>query len=309
MTQTLWRTPANEAEWLHWRTTVVTSTESPALFGASPYLTRFELWHNKAGTQVTEFSDNDRIKWGRRLEPVIARGIAEDQGWLIEPLKDFALWTDERIGSSFDFKVICPVRGPGVLEIKNVDGLEFVKKWADLGAGMEAPDHIEIQLQHQLMVGEFEWGCIGAMVGGNRPVLIIRERDDKVCRGLQQAIKEFWRSVDAKEPPAPDFLEDADAIRMLYAYAKPGSVLEAKDNKRIADLCAECIDAMAAEKAGKERKDAAKAELLTLIGDAEKVLADGYTISAGLVGPAEIPAHTRAGYRNVRVTCKKEKSK
>jgi predicted phage-related endonuclease len=306
-TQTLWRKPASESEWLHWRTGVVTSTETPALFNASPYLTKFELWHNKSGTQVTEFIESERTKWGRRLEAPIAAGIAEDQGWQIEPLKSFAVMEDIRAGSSFDYLANAPNRGGGILEIKNVDGLEFLRKWTVTDDGqIEAPAHIEIQLQHQLMVSGYPWGCIGAMVGGNRPTLIIRERDDAVCQAIRRAIQEFWRTVDAKEPPDPNFAEDADAIAKLYAYAEPGKMLDASGREDIRVLCDTYKTAAADEKDAASRKDAAKAELLTLIGDAEKVTADGYKISAGLVGPAEI-AYTRAGYRLVKITKLKEK--
>ena len=36
-----------EAAWLAARTHDLTSTEIAALFGCSPYLTKFELWHRK----------------------------------------------------------------------------------------------------------------------------------------------------------------------------------------------------------------------------------------------------------------------
>jgi hypothetical protein len=45
------------------------------------------------------------------------------------------------------------------------------------------------------------------------------------------------------------------------------------------------------------------------LGDAEKVLFDDLTVSAGMVAPAKIEAYERAGYRNLRVYPKKEKSK
>ena len=56
---------------------------------------------------------------------------------------------------------------------------------------------------------------------------------------------------------------------------------------------------------GKDLKDAAKAEILMIIGDAEKaVVRGGFKISAGMVAEAEIPAYTRKAYRNIRITYK-----
>ena len=39
--------PADEAEWLAMRRQDVTSTETAALFGLSPYTTAFEVWHQR----------------------------------------------------------------------------------------------------------------------------------------------------------------------------------------------------------------------------------------------------------------------
>ena len=57
--------PASEEEWLKLRTLDVTSTESPALFGLSPYMTKFELWHRKKSGEVYTIKDNERMFWGR----------------------------------------------------------------------------------------------------------------------------------------------------------------------------------------------------------------------------------------------------
>ena len=60
------------------------------------------------------------------------------------------------------------------------------------------------------------------------------------------------------------------------------------------------------DKTLEEQKDALKAQILFIISDAEKVIGDGYTISAGIVGECEIK-YTRKEYRNFRVNFKKEK--
>src|SRR5690606_13844867 len=68
------------------RASVVGSSEVAALFDASPYLTRFELWHRKKGNIATpEFDavaddgtpDNERIWWGVRLEKAILDAACE----------------------------------------------------------------------------------------------------------------------------------------------------------------------------------------------------------------------------------------
>lgn len=136
-------------------------------------------------------------------------------------------------------------------------------------------------------------------------MLIIRERDEDVCKALRAAIQQFWASVDANTPPEPDFERDADALSLLYAYAEPGKVMDAKGNADIALQCREYKAASLLAKEADERKTVARAILLTLIGDAEKVIADGYTISAGVTAEAEI-SYTRKAFRAIRITQKKE---
>ena len=151
-------------EWLERRVDDITSTEISALFGLSPYMTEFELWHNKKNRTVVALEPNDRIKWGTRLEASIAAGIAEDQGWQLSIMSKYMRDTEMWLGSSFDFGI----GDDGILEIKNVDALQFREKWTVDGDNIEAPPHIEMQLQQQLMITGRKYAYIGALVGGNQ---------------------------------------------------------------------------------------------------------------------------------------------
>lgn len=304
----------SQENWLKLRTQDVTSTESAALFGMSPYATAFELWHRKKSGEVGAPFDSERMKWGRRLQDSIARGVAEENDLVVEPVTDYIRHDASRMGASFDWKGRMTlfekswadkvVSELGLLEIKNVDSLVYARDWtAD-----EAPAHIEIQLQHQLEVIGYEWGWIVALVGGNRLVIIKRKRDRAVGQAIRAKIDAFWVSIDANEPPAPDFTRDAETIARLYGFAEPGKVLEARDNARLNELAKEYAQFSEKAKLAEKARDAVKAEMITLIGDSEKALIDGGTISAGVVGPTEIAAYTRKGYRHFRVSLRGEKA-
>ena len=100
-----------EREWLAMRAKDLTSTEAAALFDASPYMTEFELNCIKTGKLPKDFEENDRMKWGSRLEGAIAAGIAEDYGLIVEPFKVYMRIPELRMGSSFDFKIVGIVEG------------------------------------------------------------------------------------------------------------------------------------------------------------------------------------------------------
>ena len=303
--------PASEEEWHKLRAQDVTSTESSALFGLSPYMTHFELWHRKKSGEVYTIKDNERMFWGRKLQDAIAEGIAEQQQWNCAPRPEYERLTDVRMGSSFDYKAwrFEPqddiTVNPGMLEIKNVDFLAFRDNWTIGENGeIEAPPHIEIQLQHQLHVSGYTWGAIGVLVGGNKPHVLIREYDPAVGKGIEQKIREFWYSIDAGKEPEPFYPDDAKFVQSLYGYAEPGKILDARDDDEIATLCHDYAEASKREKLAKEDKDIAKAKLLEVIGNAEKVLASGFSISCGIVAPTEYTVK-RDGYRNFRITTKK----
>ncbi len=305
--------PENRAAWLKLRTQDVTSTETPALFGLSPYCTAFELWHQKNMATVVEVPESPRMVWGSRLQDTIAEGIAEDEGFKIRKMNRYGRVMPVRLGASFDYEIVSHVDGPGVLEVKKVDELVYRDKWVD----DEAPEHIEIQLQTQLEVLDRGWGVIGVLIGGNRTKLLHRVRDREVGDAIRNKTSAFWESIVNGIAPPPNFDADAAFINKLYGYAQEGLVMDARDNAHIQELFGRYHAASGMEKDFKGEKDRAKAELLTIIGNHERVLANGWSLSAGMVKGTEPTLITadmvgqsyggREGYRGWRLTKKEAK--
>lgn len=313
MTSTLSRqtiVPASDQDWLKLRTQDITSTDIAALFGISPYMTAFELWHRKRNADVVTLEPNDRMVWGTRLESAIAFGIAADNGWAATPMKEYLRLPDQRIGSSFDFRVdLAPhPSGPmAILEVKNVDSLAYKEGWLIDGDSIEAPAHIELQLQHQLLVSGFDEGIIGALIGGNRVTLIRRKADLVIQESILRRVAEFWYTVDNNIEPKPDFSKDANFIISLAQYAEPGKVMDATGDIKISSLVKEYKEWGEKEAGAQKQKVSCKAQLLELIGDNEKVVADWGSISARLIGEKIVEAYPRKAYRDFRVHVKEPK--
>lgn len=286
-------------EWLELRTKDVTSTEVSALFDCSPYMTSFELWHRKKSGDVVSLDPSERMKWGTRLQDSIAYGIAEDRGWNVRRMDEYIRNEDIRAGSSFDFLI---GDGDALLEIKNVDSMQFKDGWIVDGDDIEAPPHIELQVQHQMLVSGVGRAHIGALIGGNRVVVSERTADHEIQESIAEKIIDFWDSIDKGLAPEPNLERDASAIIRLLNHAEPGKIVSAPlemfedaDRYRIlGDLI----------KPLEKEREMLKAKILMEIGDAEKVLGDGYTITAGVVGPARIE-YDRDAYRSFRISWKK----
>lgn len=316
-------TPASDAIWKGLRKHDVTSTESAALFGMSPYLTAFELYHRKREKQITEIDMHDRMLWGQRLQDVVATGIAEDNGVRVRRFNKYIRLVQCRMGSSFDFEIVGLVEpwdreetvlremyrkhGTGNLEIKCVDWLVFRDQWTKNEDGtIEAPPHIEIQTQHQLHVSGRAWTGIGVLVSGHTPIIIARLRYPDVGDSIECSVVDLFQRIKAGTPPEPEYPRDAKVICGLYGHAEPGKVYDGRADVDITALCAAYTEAHKRFTLAKEDKDVAKAKILQKIGDAERVIADGFKISAGLIGPTSYTVE-KEGYRNFKVYPQKQK--
>ena len=316
--------PKSRDEWLTLRHAHVCSTESPSLFGYSPYLTALELAVSKQQATYTDFESSERMEWGLTLQRAIATNIARKYGVKVKALTGFATSSYTRMGASFDYsivgedetkvedeglRVMYREHGPGVLEIKNVDGFIFRNQWHEHNGVLEAPPHIEIQVQHQLNCIAWKWGAMGVLIGGNRLELLIRKYDDEIGAAIVKKTALFWGDLERGKMPPPELPQDADTIKRIYHFAEPGKLADLQGDENFKILCATVIEANARIKEATDAKESAQAQIIIAIGDAEKALAAGYSVSAGMVAETEVKAYLRKAYRSVRVYAKKEKTK
>ena len=290
-----------EADWLQDRKRDITSTDCAALFDASPYCTKFELWHRKRDASLaSSFVENERTQWGKRLEEAIALGAGEQMGIKVRPFKRYIRLEEERIGSSFDWIAddeSC------ILECKNVDFRQFKSGWKEEDGELVAPAHIEIQVQHEMLVAGIDKAVICCFVGGNELRLLHRSADLAVQGAILSAAYRFWRSIDLGDAPTPTFPADADFIPKMLLNSAPGEI-EAPD---LTNSCEEYVSLSAKIKELTEQKEIMKAKMLIDIGTCEKARCGRFTISAKTVEEIEVPAHVRKAYRGFKVTEKKEK--
>lgn len=288
--------PENREHWLSLRLRDVTSTEVSALFGLNPYFTKFELWHKKKAKVIdSEAAASERMKWGTRLQKALASGIIEDHfpGGTLSEMDNYISLPEFRAGSSFDY--LLNYQGESMLfEAKNVDASEYNRKWtAD-----EAPPHIEMQFQHEMLVSGVSKLVNGTLIGGNKSAVLMRERNDAICGAIVLKVREFWESIEKDIPPDPVFPDDASFLVKLYSYAEPGKDILPPPG--LDDLVHAYQEKSAKIAELEKMRGVEKAKIIQLIGDAEKVRGADYKISAGMVGPAQV-SYERKPYRNFKI--------
>lgn len=287
--------PESKAHWLEMRHKNINSTEVSILYNANPYQTIFELYHRKRSDDLEVIEENERMRWGTRLQDAIAKGVASDKCWVVEPMNDYISLPDCRLGSSFDYMI---GDREAILEIKNVDSLQFQNKWTE----DEAPAHIELQVQTQMLVSGIHKCYICALVGGNKIHLIERDYNPKIGESILKKVAAFWAMQDA---PAIDYHKDAAFVKELYSFAEPNKTIE--PTERLDELAAAYKELQASSKQIEESLEAVKAEMLSIMQDAEKVKGQGYSINAGIVAEAQV-SYTRKAYRTFKIFFKKEKA-
>lgn len=311
-------TPRDEAHWLALRAPDLTSTDVAALFGLSPYKTRFDLWHEKKSGVPVTLADTKVLARGRWWEAPIAEGVARERGWVVRPFKDYGRLPEHRIGSSFDY---CIVPHPdalpeSILEIKSVNFRAFRDGWTVEDDYIEAPAHIELQVQHQMLVSGLSRAYIAAATDFDHIHVIEREADPKVHAGILAAAAEFWRSIEANEEPEPEMPRDAQSVIAMYQYAGAG-VVDMRDNEEVGRLLAEYESLGRQVKEAESRRDCIKAAVLpiagengTLISSAGKLVLTQTKDNPGTVVTPEMVGTVigkRSGYRMFRLYPNKEK--
>lgn len=287
--------PESKAHWLEMRHKNISSTEAPVLYNASPYQTLFEMYHAKRSDDLHLIQENERMVWGNRLQDAIANGVAADKCWVIRPMNEYIALPEYRLGSSFDYMI---GENEAILEIKNVDSLVFNNKWTE----DEAPAHIELQVQTQMLVSGITKCYICALVGGNRIHIIERDYNPKIGESILKQAKKFWAMT---APPSIDFERDAKFIKELYSFAEPNKMIE--PTERLDELAICYKELQKQSKQIESGLEAVKAEMLSIMQDAEKVKGQGYSISAGMVAEAQV-SYTRKAYRTFKIFFKKDKT-
>ncbi len=185
----------------------LSATETPVLFGASPYLTRWMLLRRFIHGDEFANPEHNRMNWGTRMQPLLLQQAADDLHLKVTPNATDTYRRRGLLGCTRDAEVFCPDRGPGTLECKCVfDYGVWMEAW---GGGKSPPRHVEIQTQQQMIVGDiskdrgpFKWGVIAVWVCGDMKYFERQPIPDLWVAINNEAVR-FFADVDAKREGDP----------------------------------------------------------------------------------------------------------
>jgi YqaJ-like viral recombinase domain len=270
----------------------LSATESPALFGASPYLTRWMLYRKFAHGDEIEKPADERMNWGKKMQPLIISQVSSDRGLEVVPNPD-AYVRRGLLGCTRDATIIAPGIGPGALEIKCVfDYRVWMTKW---NGGKTVPREVELQLQQQCYVGmgdgyaKFGWGLIAVWVCADL-YYFERKPVPELWTELERKAIGFFSDVRSKREPDPfGAAVELPLLNKLYPM-QPGNVLDLSadpDHIKTSEKVS-LYDHLKSEKSGLESNvEKYRVELLAIAKDAEYVkLPCGVSFRVKRVGKA-----------------------
>ena len=228
----------SEEDWKAWRRKGIGGSDVAAICGLSPWKSAIQVYLEKLG-MAEDQEENDAMRWGKLLEPVIADEFSRQTGLPVQrvdailqhPDHDWALANVDRL-------IVPQDQEPGALEVKNTSAY-LAKAW-DEG---EVPQHYITQLQWYLWVLGLRWGYFAPLIGGNKLLTDKRmDIDMELVEPMVKVCADFWQMVVLRTPPAPDGSEaSTDTLKLLYPHAAPGKIVplsevSEEDIRRYLDL-------------------------------------------------------------------------
>jgi putative phage-type endonuclease len=297
---------ADRTSWLALRTHDLTASDIPAVIGVDPYRTPLRVYAEKIGL-VSGASDNDAMRRGRWLEPAVIEALRETYpDWEVRRAGVYLREPEIRMGATPDAVAIAPDRpGVGIVQCKVVSRPAFERNWPD----GRAPLNYEIQTLAEAMLAAADWAMVAALVIDTYSAeLVLHDvpRHQGAERRIRDAVQRFWQAVDAGQPPAPIYSEDAEIVDALYPANVPGSSRDLSSDNMLPVLLAERAEIKARMSADEARCKAIDTELKAKIGEAEEASLPGWKISWKAQHRREtvIPATT---FRVLRVSDRREK--
>jgi putative phage-type endonuclease len=196
--------PQGTPEWLEWRKGRLCGSDAPAVIGASPWSSPYDVWADKVGSEDAKVVDNFAVRHGTRNEHIARTKIEQALGVTLKPV--CIQWTVDGVpygasldGANEDLSIIAELKCP--LRLYSPE--------------KKLPNHYKPQTQHQMIPINPRMSIYAeyyAPIKGRDEAFKWFElkRDEKYIQDLIKMENDFWRNhVQSNSPP-----EKLDAINL-----------------------------------------------------------------------------------------------
>jgi len=261
-------------EWLEARSHGIGGSEASIVMGINPWKSRLQLWNEKV-TKTRQLDPDAQmsLKLGNYLEPLIAEEYSKITGRKLEiqpqkihPRYPFIL-------GNIDREIIKDPKGSGILEIKTKGA------WTDWH-GDDIPPYYNAQLQQYLEIYGYKWGSFAVLDLGTLKISCIDiERDDNLISNIIDEEKKFWKLVEDKIPPPVDASESCTKFLKEYYKESEDIVVDLIGNEDVSKWINILKSAKDIIKQHEAVELEAKNHLMSIMGNAQKAIGNGFSIN------------------------------
>lgn len=284
-------TGPDHEEWFAARAQGITASEIAAVLGVSPYESPFSLYWRKRGV-LGEQADTDAMRWGRRLEPLIAEEFQERHltdfqvrraGLYSQSERPWQMASPDRACHEYAEMDLSVSADPVALAECKVTG-----SWD--GWGPDGSDEVPLHIRCQVIWQADVLGvpCVYVPVVNGRSYREYVVAYDATDAGLMR-----WKALDFLQLLAtgtPPDVDGSDATLATLREIHPD--LDDTEAEVPARLAAQWLAAARAEKRARERRKAAEAKLRDRMGRARVAVHGGEKVATRVI--STVREHVRA---------------
>ena len=258
------------SEWLALRRKGIGGSDCAAACCLSRWKSPLQLFFEKTrGMKMEE--DNERMAWGRTLEPIIRAEFAKRSGLQVKECPFmFASQEYPFMIANVDGIVTEPDNTKALLEIKTVSE-HSAKDWED---GL--PLEYYLQIQHYMAVCDLTKAYCATLIGGNNFNYQVIDRDNETINTIIALESDFWYKHVLKGVPPVVTDKDAELLSSLYPKSNNTTAILPVDADNI---IAEYLQLKQAEEDVKKQRTLCENQLKNMLGNNESgVSPAGYSI-------------------------------
>lgn len=192
------------AAWLEKKRHAIGGTDVAAILGLSKWKSPMQVWLEKKG--VAETSENDAMRWGKRLERPILQGYADAVGHPIEFADPYAFLVSPKLdilGASLDARWSDADRRPVDAKNTRFKGDD----WGEPGTDV-IPLYYAAQLAVQMHVTDTPAADLAVLFSGQQLEAFTVWRDMETEAGILEKVAVWWdRHIVRDIPPEVDGLD------------------------------------------------------------------------------------------------------
>jgi putative phage-type endonuclease len=253
-------------QWLQERRSGIGGSDAAAILGLSKWKTPLEVYMEKRG-ELAPRPDNESMRWGRVLEPVIRQQYAERTGRVVR-VPDYIVYHQDHSFMLANLDGVTDDRR--VVEIKTA---RTSQGWGDPGTD-EVPQEYLLQVQHYMAVTGFGVADVAVLIGGSDFRVYEVPADRELQEMLIESEAEFWHRVEQGIPPEPVSYADMQA---RFGRSSRGGSVEATDE--VLDAVARLIAIKAQMTRLEGDEEAAKAIIMKALGECDTLTSGGEVIA------------------------------